>query len=76
MLLTIDVGNTHTTFGVFHYEKLLADWRVSTSSRRTSDEWGYILKELITDQGIEKKYKSSGNFLCGPSRPQYPSRTI
>ncbi|HCU22859.1 MAG TPA: type III pantothenate kinase [Candidatus Atribacteria bacterium] len=64
MLLTIDVGNTHTTFGVFHSEKLLADWRVSTSSRRTSDEWGYILKELIADQGIEEKNINQVAISC------------
>ncbi len=64
MLLAIDVGNTHTTFGVFQQEKLLAHWRVSTSSRRTSDEWGYILKELIEEENIRKNDVKEVTISC------------
>jgi len=64
MLLAIDVGNTHTTFGVFQDEILLADWRVSTSSRRTGDEWGYILKELIEEEDIKKNQVMQVAISC------------
>jgi len=64
MLLAIDVGNTHTTFGVFQDKALLADWRVSTSSRRTSDEWGYIIKELMNEKGINKNKLKDVALSC------------
>ncbi len=38
MLLTIDVGNTHITMGIFDEEKLVGDFRLTTKADRTSDE--------------------------------------
>ena len=40
MLLTIDVGNTNTVFGIYRGEKLLGSFRLSTTADRTSDELG------------------------------------
>lgn len=37
-VLTVDVGNTLTRFGLFQGQNLLATWEVTTSSRMTSDE--------------------------------------
>lgn len=54
-ILVIDVGNTHTTFGVYADEKLCYHWRISTSSRRTPDEWGLIIGYLLAQQNIEKE---------------------
>lgn len=39
MLLVVDIGNTHIVMGVFNKEELSRNWRVSTISTRTSDEW-------------------------------------
>lgn len=47
MLLTVDVGNSHTVLGVFSGNKLERHWRLSTDSDRTSDEWALILQGLL-----------------------------
>ncbi|BER91456.1 type III pantothenate kinase [Thermatribacter velox] len=53
MLLCIDVGNTHTNFGVFEAGRLLCSFRVSTSIRRTEDEWYLLFWNLLENSGIE-----------------------
>ena len=40
MLLAVDIGNTHTAFGLFDGETLRFDWRIETRSERTADEIG------------------------------------
>ncbi len=52
MLLALDVGNTHTTFGIFEGHTLLANWRVTSSSRRTADEWGFLCAGLLAEKSI------------------------
>ena len=47
-LLTLDISNSHTTFGIFEGEKLTAHWRVKSDEHRTSDEWYPVLQGLIT----------------------------
>lgn len=51
MLLTIDVGNSHTVLGLFHESTLLEHWRVATDTRRTADEWAVLLNGLISGHG-------------------------
>ena len=48
MLLTIDVGNTTITMGVFEEESLLGMFRMTTKRPRTSDEYGITLREVLT----------------------------
>ena len=61
MLFVVDVGNTNTVLGVFaaaedgnaaagrngahHYEKLLANWRVTTRQSSTVDEYGVLFRK-------------------------------
>ena len=52
MLLVIDVGNTHTVFGVYKGTILTHHFRLSTDSSRTSDEYGVLLRELLLDVDI------------------------
>ncbi len=47
MLLTIDVGNSHTVLGLFEGSKLLEHWRIGTDPTRTSDELGVQLGALL-----------------------------
>lgn len=47
MLLVIDVGNTNMVFGVFDRKELVASWRLSTQSGRTSDETGLMICNLF-----------------------------
>ncbi len=55
MLLAIDVGNTNTVLGVYDGKTLKAHWRVETSSRRTSDEYGILTLQLFAHAGLESR---------------------
>lgn len=47
MLLTIDVGNTHTVLGLFDDEEIVEHWRISTDAGRTADELAVLLQGLM-----------------------------
>lgn len=54
MLLTFDIGNTNIVIGVFKGDELIANWRVQTDSRRSSDEMGIIVYQLLQNEGLSK----------------------
>ncbi len=65
MLFVLDVGNTNTVLGVFakspdsgtsRYDKLLANWRVTTLRAQTVDEYGVLFRNLFSMQGLEPRY--------------------
>ena len=47
MLLTADVGNTQTVFGLWERDRLVEHWRVATEAERTGDEIGALLGRLL-----------------------------
>ncbi|MBE7535938.1 MAG: type III pantothenate kinase [Anaerolineales bacterium] len=47
MLLTIDIGNTNLTLGLYAGDQLGAHWRVATDHRRMSDEYGLQFLGLL-----------------------------
>src|SRR5512139_2501576 len=47
MLLTIDVGNTNLTLGVYEGEKLGPHWRLATDHARMPDEYGLQFLGLL-----------------------------
>lgn len=47
MILTIDVGNTNITCGVFQGDEIAASFRITTKMPRTSDEYGMMLLNLL-----------------------------
>jgi type III pantothenate kinase len=53
MLLTIDIGNTNTTFGVFDGDTLITKWRLSTVRDRTSDEIGVLSRQFFLTAEID-----------------------
>lgn len=53
MLLTIDVGNTNVTLGVFEGEKLRGTFRMTTKLPRTSDEYGFHICGILEHRGIK-----------------------
>lgn len=55
MLLTIDVGNTNITMGVFDGEKLLGTFRMTTKRPRTSDEYGFMICGILEHRDIHAK---------------------
>jgi type III pantothenate kinase len=66
MLLVLDVGNTNTVLGVFaksssdpnaapKYDKLLANWRVTTRAAQTVDEYGVLFRNLFSMQQLDPR---------------------
>jgi type III pantothenate kinase len=66
MLLVLDVGNTNTVLGVFSrssagvgagakYDKLVANWRVTTRAAQTIDEYGVLFRNLFSMERLEPK---------------------
>ncbi len=52
MLLAIDVGNTNTKFSVYDGTAWRGQWRASTNSARTADEYGPWLGALMRYGGL------------------------
>ena len=52
MLLCADIGNSHTTLGLVEDGDVVDHWRVATDERRTADEWGVLLKGLLSDSPV------------------------
>lgn len=50
MLLTIDIGNTNITLGVFDAERLVDSWHLSSDKNRTEDEYGIMLRTLLNTE--------------------------
>ncbi len=55
MLLAIDIGNTHTVFGVYQNSQLIADWRVTSMLQRTEDEVGTQVRTFLKEANIPYK---------------------
>lgn len=55
MILTIDSGNTNVVFAVFEDGKLRATWRAANDTRRTADEFGIWLSQLMALEGIRRE---------------------
>ncbi len=51
MLLTIDVGNTNLTLGLYEKGRLGAHWRLATDHSRMPDEYGLQLLGLLQNAG-------------------------
>ncbi|WMJ85958.1 type III pantothenate kinase [Anaerocolumna sp. MB42-C2] len=53
MLLVLDVGNTNITLGIFKDEALVASFRMTTKTPRTSDEYGLTICGLLNNRKVE-----------------------
>ena len=51
MLLTLDIGNTEITAGIFRDQELLRQWRISTLPGKTPDEWAALVGSFLTQAG-------------------------
>jgi type III pantothenate kinase len=60
MLVTIDVGNTHTVIGIYEGERLTHHWRISTDAERTADEYGVMLQVLLQSAGLQMPFRPEG----------------
>jgi len=52
MILVVDIGNTNFTCGVYEEKKLSCTFRLTTKMPRTSDEYGIVLREVLSQNGI------------------------
>src|SRR2546421_4751876 len=48
-LLVVDVGNTNIVLGIYHGDALANSWRLATARDRTSDEYGILAKQLVSE---------------------------
>lgn len=55
MLLVFDVGNTNMVIGVYEGKNLVKNWRICTDIHKTSDEYGMLIGNLLTHDGIDLK---------------------
>ncbi|MBA7608054.1 Type III pantothenate kinase [subsurface metagenome] len=53
MLLTVDIGNTNITLGVFDDEELRATWRMATNVNQMVDEYAALLLNLLHYKDID-----------------------
>lgn len=51
MLLTIDIGNTNITLGLYEGNSLNASWRIRTIHEKTTDEYGILMEQLFRHRG-------------------------
>ncbi|MBO5242430.1 MAG: type III pantothenate kinase [Lachnospiraceae bacterium] len=54
MILTLDVGNTNITFGVYDKEELVTTFRITTKIARTSDEYGILIRDLLRMNDVNR----------------------
>lgn len=53
MILTVDIGNTNITIGMFEGDKVVGTFRMTTNILRTSDEYGIFIKDAIIAKGFD-----------------------
>ncbi len=62
MLLTIDIGNTNISLGVFEGEELVRHWKIS-SFQRPDGEYGAAIKGLFSSSGLDMR-GVKGSVIC------------
>jgi len=53
MLLTIDIGNTNITLGIYEGERLGSRWRLFTNHERMPDEYGLQFLGMLDHAGLK-----------------------
>lgn len=53
MLLTIDIGNTNITLGLYQDHELVVAWRLATDHERMQDEYGIQILGLLEHAGYQ-----------------------
>ena len=64
MLLTIDVGNTHTVLGLFAGDEVVEHWRIATDGRRTADELAVVVSALLAQHFDGQEAAIDGIAVC------------
>ena len=53
MILLVDVGNTNIVLGIHSNDEYVASWRISTDSKKTSDEYSIQVMQLFSQAKID-----------------------
>ncbi len=53
MLLAADIGNAQIKIGIFQEDDLIYSFRLTSKTRRTSDEFGITMQMFLKNSGIE-----------------------
>ena len=72
MLIAIDIGNTNITIGLFLDSDLISTWRFSTDSRKTSDEYGLLLQQVMSSNNLNAD-KIDSAAICSVVPPLTPT---
>lgn len=72
MLIAIDIGNTNITIGLFLDSELISTWRFSTDSRKTSDEYGLLLQQVMSSNNLNAD-KIDSAAICSVVPPLTPT---
>lgn len=52
MLVVIDIGNTNISIGLYKEDSLVANYRLTTKLKRTSDEYGFMMINFLHNEHI------------------------
>ena len=52
MILLVDVGNTNIVLGLHNGKEYIASWRISTDSKKTSDEYSIQVMQLFSQHKL------------------------
>lgn len=55
MLIVVDIGNTNITIGLFKEDALIANYRLTTLQKRTSDEYGFLITSFLMNAKIHAR---------------------
>ncbi len=53
IILTLDIGNTNTSIGIFDKDNLIDDFRISSDIKKTVDEYGILLCTLFQHKNLK-----------------------
>ena len=67
MILISDIGNTSITVGLFDKDQKVTSWRLTTDNKRSCDEYGIILSNLISN--FNKNLKLEGAIISSVVTP-------
>lgn len=68
MILTVDIGNTNITFGVFKDDDLLFESRMETNRSRLRDQYAIELRDILDLYGVNPR-KLEGSIICSVVPP-------
>jgi type III pantothenate kinase len=75
MLIAFDIGNTTIAIGLFDGKRLVQTWRISSDRKKTTDEYGLILRSLldVSEQDLSVVREAILSSVVPPLTPIFQS---